>query len=535
MMLLRVMSVFSSSVLMFSCAPTPLTGLREAPPAPAEIQETVPPDFADAVADTQVPSELLFAVARAETQLQMIVGASEFEGQDPAYGVMGLRGYHLELAAGLAGLDVELVKYDRDANLAAAAALLGAIAADLDIDEADLDAWAPVVAAYSGIADDEATREYVHHEVYGALRRGISVEGYTLPPMEVSPDYPLPSIDQDRGRDGSAVWTPSPNYNSRGGAAVDFVIIHTCESSYSGCWSWLTNSSSGVSAHYVVNDSGSEVRALVDENNRAWHISATYDCANNDSIECWRNGTSMNTISVGIEHAGFASQSSWSSGQLQRSAELTCGITQRTGVVRDLYHIVGHGQLQPWNRTDPGANWPWADYLNRVQVACGDVDGEVEDEDEDDGGGGTSGTPIVIDSNNAANSDDQYVEVSSAWWSSASSAGYWNTGYWVGPTAAISDPASFWFFESDATCYQVEAWWTSGNNRPTAVTFVGWDDEGREVGRSTVSQRTNGSRWNVLGTWQFTPGWNRVLLSRWTTPGSYAIADAVRLTPSTCN
>jgi hypothetical protein len=44
----------------------------------------------------------------------------------------------------------------------------------------------------------------------------------------------------------------------------------------------------------------------------------------------------------------------------------------------------------------------------------------------------------------------------------------------------------------------------------------------------------NGSKWNPLGTWSFGTGWNRVLLSRWTTEDGYAVADAVRLTPVTC-
>jgi len=48
-----------------------------------------------------------------------------------------------------------------------------------------------------------------------------------------------------------------------------------------------------------------------------------------------------------------------------------------------------------------------------------------------------------------------------------------------------------------------------------------------------VNQQVNGGKWNTLGTWKFQPGWNRVLLSRWATTGKYAIADAVRLTPST--
>src|SRR6266705_6882371 len=42
-------------------------------------------------------------------------------------------------------------------------------------------------------------------------------------------------------------------------------------------------------------------------------------------------------------------------------------------IPRDWQHIVGHGQLQPANRTDPGPNWPWIPYLHRVQALCGEV------------------------------------------------------------------------------------------------------------------------------------------------------------------
>ncbi|MBX2799651.1 MAG: N-acetylmuramoyl-L-alanine amidase [Myxococcales bacterium] len=494
---------------------------------PGGVSETVPPDFEMAVGATDVPPELLFAIARAETGLQMVTGEVEFEGQDPAHGLMGLRGFDLELAADLAGLDPELVKTDRDANLAAAAALLAAIAEEMQIDTSDINAWAPVVARYSGIEGDEGMREYVHREVYAALAEGIEVEGYALPGQSnIAPDYPAPLIDTQRGRDAGSIWTPSPNKNSRGGRTPEYVIIHTCEGSYSGCWSWLSNSASGVSAHYVVNDSGSEVRALVDEDDRAWHISADYACSRNDSVDCGNNGTSMNTLSVGIEHAGYSSQSSWSSGLIQRSAELTCGITERNGIPRDAYHIIGHGQMQPWNRSDPGPNWPWSTYLSKVQEACGD--------------GGTTPTPsgssVVIDSNNTANATSQYyVDVSDNWWGSASTPGYWNTGYWVAPTAAVSDAAEFWFFSNAGGCYDVDAHWSSGSNRAPNATFIGWNASGTEVGRASVDQRSNGNRWNALGNWNFSSGWNQVLLSRWTASGSYVIADAVRVTPAACN
>jgi hypothetical protein len=314
------------------------------------------------------------------------------------------------------------------------------------------------------------------------------------------------------------------------------VIIHTCEGSYSSCWSWLANSASGVSAHYVVNETGSEVRALVDESNRAWHISANYDCGNNSGKECGNNGISTNSISVGIEHAGYASQSSWNSGLIQRSAELTCGITQRNSVPRDSYHIVGHGQLQPWNRTDPGPNWPWTDYINRVKAACGEGSGGSSGS-SGSGSSGTasSGSSFVIDSNNSANDQSKYyLDVSANWRSSTNVRGYYNTGYWVAPTESVSDGAKFMFRESGNVCYKVEAWWTAASDRPTSVSYVAYNGGGSEVGRKTVNQQIDGGRWNNLGTWRFTSGWNQVMLSRWTTGGYWAVADAVRLSPATC-
>src|SRR5688500_14114552 len=70
---------------------------------PATADET-PQGFFDAADAADVPTELLFAISRAETGLQMVQGSAEFEGQEPAEGLMGLRGRNLRHAAELAGL-----------------------------------------------------------------------------------------------------------------------------------------------------------------------------------------------------------------------------------------------------------------------------------------------------------------------------------------------------------------------------------------------------------------------------------------------
>ncbi|MFP2909136.1 N-acetylmuramoyl-L-alanine amidase [Pyxidicoccus sp. 3LFB2] len=211
---------------------------------------------------------------------------------------------------------------------------------------------------------------FVHDEVFRVARLGLgtllkewAASGQGLAEGELGqhaqalagPDY------------APAVWRPFPNYNARP-LGVKMVVIHTCESGYSGCWSWLTNSSSGVSARYVVREGGGEISQLVRDGSRAWHIGATYQCSNNNGAERGLNGRSSNDFTIGIEHGGYASTVNWPVGQIDASARLLCDITRDHGIPRDSYHVVGHGKLQPYNRTDPGANWPWRDYLNRANA-----------------------------------------------------------------------------------------------------------------------------------------------------------------------
>lgn len=484
--------------------------------------------FDEAATTHDVPVDLLLAVGRAETGLQPVVGAVEHEGRPRASGVMALRDTVIDEAAALAGLDPVAVRADTSANVLAAAALLSSWADEAGIDRDDLGAWAPVVARYAAIEDADAVASYVHEGVYAVLARGEAFEGGRIGKHDVVADWPYPLGAARLGVDAAgAVWRPSPNFNSRGGSPVDFLVIHTCEGTYAGCWSWLANASSGVSAHYVVNADGTEISQLVAESDRAWHIGATYDCANNDGVDCGYNGTSSNTISVGIEHAGYASQTSWDAGLVDASAELACGITQRQSIPRDRYHVVAHGKLQPWNRTDPGANWPWTSYLQKITAACGGG-----------GGGGTPGAqPVgswIVDSNSAANDPARAeIVVSSSWTSSTATPGYWNTGYWSAPTQAISDPARFRFQVPSSTCLEVQAWWPAAADRAPNATFLVYDPSGAEIGRRSFDQRAGGSAWNTVGTWRFPAGWSSVALSRWTVAGAVVIADAVRLVPST--
>lgn len=488
-----------------------------------EVESQILDDTFEAAARTfDVPVDLLKAIAYVETQWQNVTGEDDELGRPAGAGVFGLWGDNLARGAAAAQLETDDVRTDDDANIAAAAARLAELALQHGVRGSDLMAWREVIAAFAQNPDDEARAAYVDDvvRVLAGGAQSVAEDGTVIASISPHLEIRMPEVTTiEAGGDFSgAIFRPSPNYNSRGGYGVSLVVIHSCEGNYAGCWGWLRNSAAGASAHYVVSENGGEVTQLVREGNRAWHVAASYECSRAGGQQCNRNGVSTNSFSVGIEHAGFASQKSWSGGIIETSARLTCSITKRNGVVRDRNHIVSHGQLQPWNRTDPGPNWPWSHYIDRVRAHC------------NDGGGGSPTGAIIVDSNNANNNlNVAKLELSGAWKATASTSGYYGSGYWFADTAATSAPATFWFYLPAAATKTIDGWWTAGGNRASGAPFIAYNAAGSEVGRRLVNQRSSGSQWVTLGTWNFSAGWNKVVLSRWTTSGEVVIADAVRV------
>jgi hypothetical protein len=243
----------------------------------------------------------------------------------------------------------------------------------------------------------------------------------------------------------------------------------------------------------------------VDEDNTAWHVG-----------KYWQ-GYPTNPRSIGIEHGGFSYGSNgygpWPAVQYNTSVKLTCDIVKSRGIIRDRDHIIGHYQPDPVNRAhDPGQGFPWADYMSKINSCVG---------------GTTGGTALTVDSH--TNGTDGRFSASANWISSTGTAGYYGSGYYYASTAAVSDAANFEFYLPAAATKAVSAYWTSGTNRSTTAPYIMYNASGTEVGRRSANQQTGGGAWQSLGSYNFSAGWNRVSLSRWTTTGYVVIADAVRI------
>jgi hypothetical protein len=505
-------------------------GAELSPPAaqpssalPAGESRTAPPlgaVFAAAAQEFAVPQELLIAIAQTETGFYFVPGLSgdAFEGQ-PAFGVMALRGERLARAASLARLPQSAVQSDLGANVRAAAALLRAEADAQGVRGLALAGWADAVARFSGLPTPEQQAEYVAGGVYQVLRRGLPDEVARLHGLNLPPQSELPALDPGPAAPGAgwqsayysgATWKPAPpsNFTNGRSATIELLVIHTCSGAWSGCWGWLTTpyptNPNKTSAHYVVKEDGALVYALVDETDTAHHVGKPW------------MGLPTNSRSVGIEHAGFSYQGTnkWTEGQIATSAKLSCDVVKRNRIVRDRDHIIGHYQPDPVNRADdPGTDFPWADYMSRINTCVG---------------GGSSG--IIVDSNQANNgATARFTTPSTSWVASTNVAGYWGSGYYVATTDSVSDAAQFEFQLTAPATKEVFAWWTAATDRTTTAPFVIFDGDGNKLATVYKNQQADGGKWVSLGRYDFTAGWNKVAVSRWTTAGSKVVADAIRV------
>lgn len=102
-----------------------------------------------------------------------------------------------------------------------------------------------------------------------------------------------------------------------------------------------------VSAHFLVRRNG-EIIQFVPCNKRAWHAGASV----------WQGRSCCNDFSIGIELEG-SDQAPFSDRQYKALARLT-RVLQRAYPLRA---IVGHADIAPARKTDPGPCFDWPRYF----------------------------------------------------------------------------------------------------------------------------------------------------------------------------
>ena len=155
-------------------------------------------------------------------------------------------------------------------------------------------------------------------------------------------------------------WRPSPNFSHRNGSRVDLVVVHDTEGGYGGAIGWFANAHSQVSAHFVLNEDGSEVTQMVAVADKAWHAVA------------------FNSRSIGLEMAGFA-KAGYSDAEWQAAANVVAALLHIHQIpVRWAKGGVGPGVESHYGLGAPGGGHSdpttdgqvWASFIDRVEAAA---------------------------------------------------------------------------------------------------------------------------------------------------------------------
>ena len=142
---------------------------------------------------------------------------------------------------------------------------------------------------------------------------------------------------------------PSANFDNR----IQFVVVHYTSTTLEHSLDLLTHGE--VSAHYLIGDTPPTVYKLVDESARAWHAGESE----------WDGRTWLNSASIGIEivNPGYRDTPTgrlwypYTEGQIQALIVLLKDIVKRNHI--DPRHIIGHSDIAPSRKLDPGPLFPW--------------------------------------------------------------------------------------------------------------------------------------------------------------------------------
>ncbi|HYC63268.1 MAG TPA: N-acetylmuramoyl-L-alanine amidase [Reyranellaceae bacterium] len=143
---------------------------------------------------------------------------------------------------------------------------------------------------------------------------------------------------------------PSPNHAPRT-AAVDVLVLHYTELPLQESLEILCDPTREhrVSSHYVLAEDGT-LYTLVPEDRVAWHAGRSW----------WRGREALNGTSIGIEIVNLhGDRHDYPDRQIAALVALCRGIIARHPAI-EARNVVGHSDIAPKRKIDPGVRFPWA-------------------------------------------------------------------------------------------------------------------------------------------------------------------------------
>jgi N-acetylmuramoyl-L-alanine amidase len=140
--------------------------------------------------------------------------------------------------------------------------------------------------------------------------------------------------------DVSVSMKMAPN---RGGEITpEVLVIHYTGDNGLGGLQWLTSRESKVSAHLWIAKTG-VIWQLLPFNIKAWHA----------GVSSYDGRPNVNNFSIGIENQGKGDD--WPEAQIQANI----GVIKALYAAYDIQDAVGHEDVAPGRKVDPGPLYPW--------------------------------------------------------------------------------------------------------------------------------------------------------------------------------
>ncbi len=168
----------------------------------------------------------------------------------------------------------------------------------------------------------------------------------------------------------TAIANGSPNFDRRQDHDPEIthprlIVLHyTGMTSCAAARARLCDPGAKVSAHFLISETG-QVDQLVAEEDRAWHA----------GISSWKGQDDVNTRSIGIEIANSGHEwgyPAFPGEQIDAVIALTRTLAERYDMPPTA--IVGHSDIAPERKEDPGEKFPW-DRLAMAGLAIGTFQG----------------------------------------------------------------------------------------------------------------------------------------------------------------
>jgi len=407
---MKKLILFISTLLCFQSFSNPIHDLLIENPFEASFRKAY-------LLNPSIPKGILESVAFSQsrfTDLNLSVEPSCID-YPTAFGVMGLtedgKGYfrnNLITVSGLSDFSISDIKSNPEKSILAYAKAFSVLQAQQSITGNNIADYKPIFIALSelpllaDLQSDFAMNSQLY-QIYWFLSKGEFQDFYDFPDYNINlqsvfgTNYEVLSSNKVIASSSTitsgtgatykssggissvasvdyppALWNPTTcNYSSRGGTAITAVAIHFVQGSYAGCISWFKNCSASASAHYVIRSSDGQVTQMILESNKAWHIG------------------SENPYTLGIEHEGYISSSSWFTASMyQSSADLvrdmctsnsinplrcyfgpSCSGSTASCLQGTCVKIKGHQMFPSQTHTDPGPLWNWEKFYKLLNNA----------------------------------------------------------------------------------------------------------------------------------------------------------------------